>query len=875
MLKYALLAILIVTPVSCALSRDGTLPASCTSDAECPVPNPCNVALCTPEGLCSFRPDDDNSGLLEQTDGDCQAARCSVGAIEQVPDDDPPIGEACVRTFSCRDGVAVEEMVADGTPCELGSSFGLCLDGACVVRCEIDSDCKDGEACTIDTCGSDNLCDNEPLDNVTSPDERPGDCNDSICTLGEEVMVANDSQLPDDGQPCTDDLCNQGVPEHPPLAIGSPCSGVGREQLCNALGDCVECNGSPDCAPLEPIDTPDCESLACSPEGVCSRDFQPAGTPLNATLQVAGDCKARVCDGMGDEDVNPATDISDLPLDALECTDDVCTGPVPSNPFKPIDTPCGTSLVCNAVGQCIGCNSDNNCDVDTDCTDWSCNLGTSACEPAFAAAGTPTSNQTAQDCQQEVCDGAGVPVQVNDNGDPIIDLNPCTRDECVGGTPQNPPEPIDTACMGSMFCNAIGSCVQCNNNGQCNGGDDICESDNCVLESCMVQPHSAMTPAPAGFQTSMDCQIVLCDGLGDVNPLPALDPGDFADDMIECTADACNGTMTEHTPRMVGTPCSGGFCDGASSCVECIDNGDCAANESCHLATYTCRLNNGQACLLDNECFSAMCRDGFCCDGDCNGTCEACDLGGAIGTCAPVPAGQDPDGECAGDCSGARACQGVVGDACMVDGDCINNQCRDGYCCDADCGNCQACDFSGSEGACMLHATGTDPDMDCATAGHSCNAVGVCACGLDPAPASGQSCPAECTGGCMAGNTVCVIDCSAASCGAASQITCPPGRDCIVNCIAGDACKQHTINCPDDYSCDITCGNFNNACDQAVVNCTTEGTCALSCDVSGNVCNQLTMNCGDDQCSATCTAPTNGAVMFNMNNSCAATISGC
>jgi hypothetical protein len=59
----------------------------------------------------------------------------------------------------------------------------------------------------------------------------------------------------------------------------------------------------------------------------------------------------------------------------------------------------------------------------------------------------------------------------------------------------------------------------------------------------------------------------------------------------------------------------------------------------------------GASCEQPYECLSGACPadDGVCCDAPCDGECEACvgmKTGGANGSCEPVTAGEDPDGEC-------------------------------------------------------------------------------------------------------------------------------------------------------------------------------------------------------------------------------------
>jgi hypothetical protein len=76
---------------------------------------------------------------------------------------------------------------------------------------------------------------------------------------------------------------------------------------------------------------------------------------------------------------------------------------------------------------------------------------------------------------------------------------------------------------------------------------------------------------------------------------------------------------------------------------------------------------NGVSCGAGNECVSGICTDGVCCGSKCDRGCEACNVDGQLGSCRPVPAGQDPHAACVDDgasscgkdgtCDGAGACR--------------------------------------------------------------------------------------------------------------------------------------------------------------------------------------------------------------------------
>jgi hypothetical protein len=120
-------------------------------------------------------------------------------------------------------------------------------------------------------------------------------------------------------------------------------------------------------------------------------------------------------------------------------------------------------------------------------------------------------------------------------------------------------------------------------------------------------------------------------------------------------------------------------------------------------------------CEDESDCGGDQCVDGWCCDGPCDGTCQACDIDGNEGLCTQYPIGEDPEEECAEENPST----------CGLDGTC------DGA---------AACAHYGAETAC-------DDATDC-TDGDSCDGAGGCAgepgAACDPGPAN-ECCEGACT----------------------------------------------------------------------------------------------------------------------------------
>ena len=237
--------------------------------------------------------------------------------------------------------------------------------------------------------------------------------------------------------------------------------GTGGSSSGGAAG--VPCSTPADC------DNPQnaCQLSSCV-AGKCGVSPKPVGTVL--PTQPLGDCKEKQCDGNGA--TVDVVDDTDVKIDGKECTDDVCTGGVSSNPAKPAGTACGTDghLFCSAGGACVECGEPADCAVDMECRHPTCRAG--SCGFDDVSKGTPLAAQTVGDCQLLACDGAGGQETLDDVDDIVADTNDCTDDLCDGGAAQHPVSAADAHCAqdGGTTCDGAGHCVECNHDSDCAGG---------------------------------------------------------------------------------------------------------------------------------------------------------------------------------------------------------------------------------------------------------------------------------------------------------------------------------------------------------------------------------------------------------------------
>jgi hypothetical protein len=131
-------------------------------------------------------------------------------------------------------------------------------------------------------------------------------------------------------------------------------------------------------------------------------------------------------------------------------------------------------------------------------------------------------------------------------------------------------------------------------------------------------------------------------------------------------------------------------------------------------------------CTKDGApCASGWCVDGVCCESDCSGSCQACNLAGQEGNCLNAPPGQPRGdrapcagmGTCAGSCTGASAAC-VYPATSVVCGAACDGKCDGVGACSSTaggaCPNGFACGASACKTTCSDSATDCQPNFTCA-----------------------------------------------------------------------------------------------------------------------------------------------------------------
>jgi MYXO-CTERM domain-containing protein len=626
---------------------------------------------------------------------------------------------SCV-SGNCVDGVCCAQTAAAcaGTckSCNVAGMAGTCLNVPAGVQddtcpsdqaCDSAQQCKKrvGQACNLfSECASGNCADGVCCD--TACNDRCKQCNlaskrgtCSFVPAGDEDPVGVPACVsePDQGRFCD----GAGNCSNASKANGKPCTAGGQ---CTS-GYCIDgycCNGA--CAQTcyqcnKPTALGTCSVIAAGQQD------QSATTPCDMSMQY--------CNGSGScltnkkpngQTCNAATECgSNNCVDGI-CCSGTCTGT------------CQSCAVAGSLGNCVNLAAGaQDTMATTPCS------GTSYCD----AAGTC---QSGLKPNGSMCT-AGAECGSNKCVDGVCCNATCTE-ACYscnlpGGTPGEcaglPTGTMDPACTGANYCDAMHRCTSGKkpNGGVCTS-DLECASNACVDGTCCESAcqgkcktcknaTGSCTLAPDGMDPRSDCGgegvcTGTCNGQGACR---------WGPQGASCAIAGCQATT--------GVITGAGTCDGAGHCstvqtrdckgFRCYTDSlgmaqcgtDCSRDPECALDFFCQSMNDGgvtdsgaasecppvfdlgHACNRNSQCSSGSCSDGVCCNINCD-KCGTCNLPSSLGTCVPIAAGTDPEGECQDSASDPTGlCKGFC-----------NGQARCTYvAAGTTCGTCKACNGVG------------------------------------------------------------------------------------------------------------------------------------------------------------------------------------
>jgi hypothetical protein len=303
-------------------------------------------------------------------------------------------------------------------------------------------------------------------------------------------------------------------------------------------------------------------------------------------------------------------------------------------------------------GGGFSCMLREDCPPDTECVTWACSDG--ACIVSIAADGTPRDiGEVVGDCKKNVCQ-AGKPATLPDDTDLVEDNNPCTVEMCNGGVKQAASSPDGTVCGSEDKLACVGGlCIGCNQDPTACDPPGACQTIECPVDTCLLQPKPAGTKA-GDNDTPGDCRSIVCDEGGGLSE--GVDDTDVPTDMSagDCSVPGCLNGMIISTTKPSGDFCTAetnGKCCGTNCCANAMgsvpnycdkDNMCCPSNKTCN---GVCCMNTTASCI-NNAC----CETSSVCNNVCCPTSHPCDN---TGSCCPA-ASQCPDGTC---CPNGQMCK--------------------------------------------------------------------------------------------------------------------------------------------------------------------------------------------------------------------------
>jgi hypothetical protein len=372
------------------------------------VNNTCQIKYLGPDSVAS---------PAAQKPGDCKIVVCNgFGGTKTVNDDlDTPDDDNGCTVDGCLNGSEVHTNVAVGTSCGINSEcdiMGKCVGSMKTSDCPgTFTFCKD-RVCQAGVCGVKYATNGTAL---PSSEQVPQDCLVMVCDgEGNKVPRVDVSDVPIDGNSCTQDSCNSdGTASNPPENIGTFCA-EGDNDICDGFGACRKSNGKPCAAAGECVSGFCVDGVCC--DGACDGACQ----SCNTSLMTAGLCTfvgagqadpnaAMPCQGTAACDGNGSCKKNDGEACASSnecfhgyCVDGVCCVSACTSTCKAcnvstslgacVNVPVGVKddiaqIACNGTKACNGngyCKLSNGqpCSMDSQCASGKCSSGSNkTCQP--------------------------------------------------------------------------------------------------------------------------------------------------------------------------------------------------------------------------------------------------------------------------------------------------------------------------------------------------------------------------------------------------------------------------------------------------------------------------------------------------------------
>ena len=754
-------------------------------------------------------------------DGPCCAVNATPGC------DDPDVSACVCQMYPdcCFGSWAPHCQRAAWTQCGAG----------CQPDCTDDTQCDDGNDCTLDTCDAPGLCGHRP-DPACAGTESCCQYHQTPGCDSPDVQSCVCGPFPE----CCEDAWHPHCAEIALMACGA---------VCPFDGPCCQENATPGC------DVPEITSCVCQRNPECCFDQWSPHCVQTAFRECGAPCPPECTDDAACED-------------GSTCTLDVCRAP--GYCVSSRDPGCFMTEPCCEAHASAGC-------VDRLVTGCVCERDPGCCSSSWhfncariAASECQADCQFAGDC----CAANGTP----GCDQPAVSACVCQQNPfcCMG--------PWSPACADIAFLQCGAACQP-----ECAVAEDCAPSpDPCVIAVCQA-------PGVCAYRSNPDCFGV--DSCCSYHPTPGCDDPAVSDCVCGMYPDCCDVEWMPHCAEMAlgacGAVCAydGPCCQANSSpgcedpsvsaCVCAIDAMCCTESWMPHcadIAAVECGLDCGGVCpggLVDcgGGCVDLL-RDVQNC-GDCGAVCaagQAC----VNGVCAN-----------AGGCQTGAECDD--GDPCTVDvcdvgpGACVHMvdptcaECAPGEtrpCQQGGCSGQQSCSSSGSWGPCQAMPT---PEI-CDGIDNDCDGV------ID---GPGTPCPTgtTCVGGlCQGACLTCAAanaECGAIADGCGATLDCgvcapfeqcvgnrclPSGGECVPGqvgpCAAGECGGRRTCGLLGVWGpCDIqpvpeVCDGVDNDCDGVIdgpgAACPTGSTCVggvcqgqcLTCTAANAQCGVVSDGCG-------------------------------